>query len=93
MVFCMRALALGSVVAYNFFFTAPRYTFHAYSLSAPIIFTVLLIGTLGASSLAIRLKRQATTAARRAYRTEVLLESSQEFQAVVSLGACLGTAA
>lgn len=86
-------VALGSVVAYNFFFTAPRYTFHAYSLSAPIIFTVLLIGTLGASSLAIRLKRQATTAARRAYRTEVLLESSREFQAVVSLGACLETAA
>ena len=68
-------VALGSVVAYNFFFTAPRYTFHAYSLSAPIIFAFLLIGTLGASSLAIRLKRQATTAARRAYRTEVLLES------------------
>lgn len=86
-------VALGSVVAYNFFFTAPRYTFHAYSLSAPIIFTVLLIGTLGASSLAIRLKRQATTAARRAYRTEVLLESSREFQAAVSLGACLETAA
>ena len=86
-------VALGSVVAYNFFFTAPRYTFHAYSLSAPIIFTVLLIGTLGASSLAIRLKRQATTAARRAYRTEVLLESSREFQVAVSLGACLETAA
>lgn len=86
-------VALGSVVAYNFFFTAPRYTFHAYSLSAPIIFAFLLIGTLGASSLAIRLKRQATTAARRAYRTEVLLESSREFQAVVSLGACLETAA
>lgn len=46
-------VALGSVVAYNFFFTAPR----------------------------------------RAYRTEVLLESSREFQAVVSLGACLETAA
>lgn len=43
--------------------------------------------------MAIRLKRQATTAARRAYRTEVLLESSREFQAVVSLGACLETAA
>lgn len=86
-------VALGSVVAYNFFFTAPRYTFHAYSLSAPIVFAFLLIGTLGASSLAIRLKRQATTAARRAYRTEVLLESSREFQAVVSLGACLETAA
>lgn len=85
--------ALGSVVAYNFFFTAPRFTFHAYGLSAPVIFAFLLVGTLGASSLAIRLKRQAATAARRSYRTEVLLESSRKFQAAGSLGACLETAA
>ena len=85
--------ALGSVVAYNFFFTAPRFTFHAYGLSAPVIFAFLLVGTLGASSLAIRLKRQATTAARRSYRTEVLLESSRKLQAARSLGDCLETAA
>lgn len=85
--------ALGSVVAYNFFFTAPRFTFHAYGLSAPVIFVFLLVGTLGASSLAIRLKRQAATAARRSYRTEVLLESSRKLQAARSLGDCLETAA
>lgn len=86
-------VALGSVVAYNFFFTAPRFTFHAYGLSAPVIFAFLLVGTLGASSLAIRLKRQATTAARRSYRTEVLLESSRKLQAARSLADCLETAA
>ncbi len=85
--------ALGSVVAYNFFFTAPRFTFHAYGLSAPVIFAFLLIGTLGASSLAIRLKRQAAAAARRSYRTEVLLESSRKLQAATTLGGCLETAA
>lgn len=86
-------VALGSVVAYNFFFTAPRFTFHAYGLSAPVIFAFLLMGTLAASSLAIRLKRQAATAARRSYRTEVLLESSRKLQAATTLGACLETAA
>lgn len=85
--------ALGSVVAYNFFFTAPRFTFHAYGLSAPVIFAFLLAGTLAASSLAIRLKRQAAAAARRSYRTEVLLESSRKLQAAPTLGACLETAA
>lgn len=85
--------ALGSVVAYNFFFTAPRFTFHAYGLTAPVIFAFLLIGTLAASSLAIRLKHQAATAARRSYRTEVLLESSRKLQAAATVGACLETAA
>ncbi len=85
--------ALGSVVAYNFFFTAPRFTFHAYGLSAPVIFAFLLIGTLAASSLAIRLKRQAAQAARRSYRTEVLLESSRKLQAASTLDGCLETAA
>ncbi len=85
--------ALGSVVAYNFFFTAPRFTFHAYGLSAPVIFAFLLVGTLVASSLALRLKRQAAQAARRSYRTEVLFESARMLQAAQSLAACLETAA
>ena len=85
--------ALGSVVAYNFFFTAPRFTFHAYGLSAPVIFAFLLVGTMAASSLAIRLKHQAAQAARRSYRTEVLLESSRTLQAAPTLAQCLETAA
>ncbi|WP_304425765.1 sensor histidine kinase KdpD [uncultured Adlercreutzia sp.] len=85
--------ALGSVVAYNFFFTAPRFTFHAYGLSAPFIFAFLLVGTLAASSLAIRLKRQAAQAARRSYRTEVLLESTRLLQGASTLSECLATAA
>lgn len=86
-------VALGSVVAYSFFFTAPRFTFHAYGMSAPIIFTFLLIGTLAASSLAIRLKRQAAQATRRSYRTEVLLESTRMLQSATSLQGCLEAAA
>ncbi len=85
--------ALGSVVAYNFFFTAPRFTFHAYGLSAPVIFTFLLVGTLVASSLAVRLKRQAAQATRRSYRTEVLLESTRMLQGATNVAGCLEAAA
>ncbi|MCI8468438.1 MAG: sensor histidine kinase KdpD [Eggerthellaceae bacterium] len=86
-------VALGSVVAYNFFFTVPRFTFHAYGLSAPVIFAFLLMGTVVASSLAIRLKRQAAQAARRSYRTEALLESSRALQEAATLPQCLETVA
>lgn len=87
------ATALGSVVAYNFFFTAPRFTFHAYGISAPVIFAFLLVGTLVASSLAVRLKRQAAQATRRSYRTEVLLESTRMLQGASSVAGCLEAAA
>ncbi len=85
--------ALGSVLAYNFFLTEPRFTFHVAGFSYPIIFAFLLVGTLVASSLAIRIKRQAEATARRAYRTEVLLESSRELQASTTVEACFATSA
>lgn len=85
--------ALGSVLAYNFFLAEPRFTFHASGLSYPVIFAFLLVGTLVASSLAIRIKRQAEATARRAYRTEVLLESSRELQASTTVEACFETSA
>lgn len=85
--------ALGSVLAYNFFLAEPRFTFHASGLSYPVIFAFLLVGTLVASSLAIRIKRQAEATARRAYRTEVLLESSRELQASATVEACFETSA
>lgn len=85
--------ALGSVLAYNFFFTAPRLTFHAYGVYSSIMFAFLLIGTLVASTLTIRTKRQSDASARRAYRTEVLLESSRMLQTSTTVSGCLETAA
>ena len=85
--------ALGSVLAYNFFFTVPRFTLDAYGINYPFIFAFLLISTLVASSLTVRMKRQTESTARRAYRTEVLLESSRELQATTTIEACFATAA
>ena len=85
--------SLGSVFAYNFFFTVPRFTLHAVGLNYPFIFAFLLVGTFAASSLAIRMKRQAESTARRAYRMEVLLESSRKLQGASTADECFRFAA
>ena len=86
-------VALASTFAYNFFFTVPRFTFNAYGFNYPFIFGFLLVGTLVASSLAVRMKRQAEATARRAYRMEVLLESSRKLQGAQDADACFRTTA
>lgn len=86
-------VSLGSMLAYNFFFTVPRFTFNAAGLNYPFIFAFLLLGTFTASSLAIRMKRQTEATARRAYRTEVLLESSRKLQTADDLNTCFRFAA
>lgn len=85
--------ALGSMLAYNFFFTAPRFTFQAYAPAASMIFAFLLMGTLIASSLTIRMRRQTIATARRAFRTEVLLESDRKLQACATVEECFEVAA
>lgn len=69
-----------NVLAFNFFFTEPRFTLRMYGASYPVTLLVMLLAAFLASSLAIRIKRQGTEAARKAYRTEVLLETNQKLQ-------------
>ncbi|MEG1831628.1 MAG: sensor histidine kinase KdpD, partial [Raoultibacter sp.] len=85
--------SLGSMFAYNFFFTVPRFSFNAYGINYPFIFLFFLVATLVASSLTVRMKRQTASIARRAYRTEVLLESSRTLQAATDTEACFNSAA
>lgn len=72
--------SLLSVVVFNFFFTEPRFTLHAYDASYPMTFLVMLIASFITSTLAGRVKTQAEQAAQKAYRTEVLLQTSQKLQ-------------
>ena len=85
--------ALGSMLAYNFFFTMPRFTFNAYGINYPFIFVFLVLATFVASSTTIKLKRQGEATARRAYRTEILLESSRRLQATAGVDECFSVAA
>ncbi|HIW76743.1 MULTISPECIES: sensor histidine kinase [Gordonibacter] len=86
-------VSLGSMLAYNFFFTIPRFTLHAYGLNSSFVFIFLLLGTLLATSLAVRMKSQTESSARRAYRMEVLLESSRTIQSAVTLDECFRSTA
>lgn len=101
MVFALKAegfpyavlVSFGSMLAYNYCFTVPRFTFNAYGITYPVIFVVLTLSTLLVSSLMIRMKKQSSAMVRRAYRTEVLLESNRKLQSARTADECLGYAA
>ena len=69
-----------SVILFNFFFTAPRFTLQAYDAGYSVTFAVMLIVTVVVSTLTTRIKSQAKRSAQTAYRTQVLLEMSQQLQ-------------
>ncbi|MBC8535446.1 sensor histidine kinase [Feifania hominis] len=72
--------SLVSVSVFNYFFTAPRFSFEAYDASYLVTFLIMFVAALTVSSLTTRVKRQARQAALKAHRTEVLLETSQMLQ-------------
>ena len=84
--------SLASVLLFNFFFTSPRFTLMA-DPSYPLTFAVMLAASLIASSLTLRVKEQARQAARKAYRTQVLFETSQKLQKAEGADAILEAAA
>ncbi len=69
-----------SILLFNYFFTEPRFTFQAYDLGYPVTFLVMLAASLITSTLTKRIKEQAHQSAQKAYRTEVLLETSRILQ-------------
>lgn len=71
------AASVFSVLLFNFFFTAPYYTFQAYDPSYPVTFGVMFWVALLTSSLIGRLRRQSAENAKLAYRTKILLENGQ----------------
>ncbi|MDO4590122.1 MAG: sensor histidine kinase KdpD [Slackia sp.] len=87
------AAALAGMLAYNFFFTYPRFTFMANGLSYPLIFVCLALGGFVISFLTVRMKTQSAQVARRAYRTEVLIESSRSLRRATTADECLAIAA
>lgn len=87
------AAALAGMLAYNFFFTYPRFTFMANGLSYPLIFVCLALGGFVISFLTVRMKTQSAQVARRAYRTEILIESSRSLRRATTADECLAIVA
>ncbi len=69
-----------SVLTFNYFFTEPRFSFQATDPGYPLTFLVMLSASLITSTLTKRVKEQARQSAQKAYRTEVLLETSRKLQ-------------
>lgn len=69
-----------SVLVFNFFFTAPQFTFMAYDKGYPVTFGIMFIAALLTGSLAVKLKSHAKQSAQAAFRTKVLLDTNQLLQ-------------
>ena len=81
-------VSLGGTLAYNYFFTVPRFTFNAYGINYPFIFAFLLIGTLVTTTIAVRTRTTAESSTRRAYRMEVLMETVRKLQEASDVATC-----
>lgn len=77
--YCITA-SLVSVFTFNFFFTIPRFSFNAYDPGYPITFIIMFIAAFITGTITMKMKEQTRIAARKSYRTEVLLETSQKLQ-------------
>jgi len=78
--FCGIIGSLLSVMLFNFFFTEPRLTFHAYDSKYAVTFAIMLAASVITGTLASKLKSHARLSAQAAFRTKVLLDTNQLLQ-------------
>ncbi|MBE6016953.1 MAG: sensor histidine kinase KdpD [Lachnospiraceae bacterium] len=85
--------SLMSVLLFNWFFIDPRFSFHTYEAEYPVTFAIMLISSLITGTLANRIKLNARQSAREAFRTKVLLDTSQLLQKAEETDAAISIAA
>lgn len=73
---CGIVASLMSVIFFNFFFTEPRLTLHAYDSRYIVTFGIMLIVSIITGTLASKLKSQAKISAQNAFKTKVLLDTN-----------------
>ena len=77
---CSLIASAASVLTFNFFFTEPRFSLHAYDPGYPVTFLVMFLASLLTGSLASKLKSHAKRSAQVAWRTKLLFETNQNLQ-------------
>lgn len=77
---CSIISSLATVLVFNFFFTEPQLSLHAYDPGYPFTFAIMLIASLITGSLANKLKNHAKQSAQAAFRTKVLFDTNQLLQ-------------
>ena len=85
--------SFAGMILYNYLFTEPRFTLRVYDPDYPMTFVVMVAVSFITTALTMRIKNQAAKADERAYRTGVLLETSQKLQKAERAGEILRTAA
>ncbi len=78
--FCGIVGSLLSVMLFNFFFTEPRLTFHAYDSKYTVTFAIMLAASIITGTLASKLKSHAKLSTQAAFRTRVRLDTNQLLQ-------------
>lgn len=86
-------MAIASVLTYNFFFTIPYYTLAVYDPGYMLALVVMFLVSIVAGSLSRRVRRQSRQEAMKAYRMEVLFQTSQKLQLAESEDALLSQVA
>ncbi len=69
-----------SVLVFNFLFTDPRLSLHAYGSGYPVTFVVMFCAAFLTSTLAAKLKEHAKLSALAAYRNKILFDVNQALQ-------------
>lgn len=77
---CSFIASIVGVLTFNFFFTEPRFSLHAYDSGYPVTFLVMFLASLLTGSLASKLKTHAKRSAQVAWRTKLLFETNQNLQ-------------
>lgn len=72
--------SVGSVLAFNFLFTTPRFSLKVYEQGSLVTFLIMLIAALIAGTITDRMKSHSKQSAQAAYRTNLLLETNQLIQ-------------
>ena len=90
---CSLINSVVGVLAFNFFFTRPRFSLDVDSSEYIITFVVMFVVSFLTSSLTARLKSLAKRSAQVAWRTKLLFETSQELQKAKNQEEILSTTA
>ena len=69
-----------SVLVFNYFFTQPQFSLQAYDTGYPFTFLFMFIAAFVTSTLTTKLKQKDIQSAKKAYRTDILLETSLRLQ-------------
>jgi len=72
--------SVASVFIFNFFFIEPTMTFSVNDTEYIVTFFIMFVTAIISSSLTQKVKNHAKVTAKKSYRTEILLETSQKLQ-------------